>query len=271
MMRAGHSQGPRVIGLEYHDVVGADEEASGFPGEAANSYKLSATRFADHLKALAQRGSAVGPVSSVHATMDKPLVLLTFDDGGLSAAHETRELLGVHGFPGHFFVTTGRIGTPGFCGATELRRLADLGHVIGSHSVSHPTRMSILSRAALEREWRESRETLEDILGRPVDTASVPGGYYARHVAEAAADVGVRFLFTSEPVTALEEVQGCLVIGRYTLRRWSTSAQVVQLTGASGLARLLEKLRWDTKKIVKRVAGRPYLALREGWFNRSAG
>jgi hypothetical protein len=47
-------------------------------------------------------------------------VFLTFDDGGASALHPTADLLERRGWSGHFFVTTRRIGTPGFLDFWQL-------------------------------------------------------------------------------------------------------------------------------------------------------
>src|SRR6185437_9067657 len=44
----------RAIGLEYHDVItGEDFDASGFPGAAAASYKLTVPSFDAHMRAIA--------------------------------------------------------------------------------------------------------------------------------------------------------------------------------------------------------------------------
>src|SRR5690606_37803203 len=107
--------------------------------------------------------------------------------------------------------------------------LHQAGHVIGSHSRSHPLRFAELSPQAMRAEWSESRMVLEDMLGAEVRTASIPGGQYSRAAAEAAAEAGYRFLFTSEPVMRTHMVAGCRVIGRFTLRSSSTADAVESL------------------------------------------
>ena len=71
----------------------------------------------------------------------------------------------------------------------------------------------------MRREWSDSRDALEDLLGHPVTVASVPGGYFSAAVANAAADAGLRVLFTSEPTTKVSSHEDCTVIGRFTIRR----------------------------------------------------
>src|SRR4051812_23698238 len=157
----------RAHSIMYHDVVeNGDFESSGFPGEGAHVYKLRRQDFERHLDAIAA------------ATKDP--VLLTFDDGGVSFHTPIASLLEQRGWRGHFFVTTDRIGTPGFLTEQQLRDLHARGHVIGSHSCSHPTRMAALTRSDLDGEWRQSVARLSQILSSEITTASVPGGYYSR-------------------------------------------------------------------------------------------
>jgi peptidoglycan/xylan/chitin deacetylase (PgdA/CDA1 family) len=259
--------------LEYHDIVdGSDFEASGFGGASAASYKLGRATFAAHLDAIAARGARVGRVDAVgggEARGAAP-VLLTFDDGGAGALSAAAPSLERHGWPGHFFVTTGRIGTAGFLDAAGIRALDAAGHVIGSHSCTHPIRFAALSRAEMLREWRESVAALGETLGRPVDVASVPGGYFSAAVAETAAEAGIRLLFTSEPVSRVGEIAGCRIFGRYTLRRASSPAEAAALAAGRPAARARQWLGWNAKKVAKRLGGRAYLALRERIFERGA-
>ena len=77
----------------------------------------------------------------------RPRVALTFDDGGASAL-DIAGMLERRGWRGHFFVTTSRIGEPGFVGPDAVRELAERGHDVGSHSHTHPTYMGNLDRDA---------------------------------------------------------------------------------------------------------------------------
>ena len=99
---------------------------------------------------------------------------------------------------GYCFVTTSCIGQRGFLNPSQIRELAGRGHIIGSHSVSHPARFSLLTPDAMRAEWRDSRKALEDILGGRVVTASVPGGYFSQEVAQTAAECGFCGLITLE-------------------------------------------------------------------------
>src|SRR5437763_1968838 len=156
----------RAHSIMYHDVVeNGDFESSGFPGEGAHVYKLRREDFVRHLDAIAAASAQVTTVRDLHGSpLQHSPVLLTFDDGGVSFHHPIADLLEGRGWRGHFFITTDRIGTPGFLSVRELRDLYRRGHVIGSHSCSHPTRMAALPRASLDGEWRQSVAKLSALL-----------------------------------------------------------------------------------------------------------
>lgn len=245
----------------YHDVL-LPGLASGREGAGPDRYKLSSAAFADHLAALAAR------VERPPAASDDPSALgaeggwsLTFDDGGASAV-DIAQTLSARGWRGYFFVTSGTIGTRGFVDEDGVRELARLGHVVGSHSATHPARMSSLSADALLEEWRTSVEVLSDILGRPVRTASVPGGFYSRAVASTAARAGIATLFTSAPSRAVDEVAGCLVVGRYVVQRDTTAESAARAAAGSPGTWLRQYAGWSARRPLKALGGERYLQLR---------
>ena len=251
--------------LSYHDIAArAQRDEVGFPGPLAARYKLEPDLFEAHLDALRATGLAL---AADGIARDQPQVLLTFDDGG-SSALLIANALERRGWRGHFFVTTGRIASPGFLDDEQVRELASRGHVVGSHSDSHPTYMGRLSRSELDREWRVSREVLGELLGAAPASASVPGGFLSREVIAAAASAGYERLFTSEP-TARVRRAGLEVRGRYTI--WSSTPPRVAAAYASGrplpCARLW--LEWNAKKLAKTASPAAYQALRRVRARRS--
>jgi peptidoglycan/xylan/chitin deacetylase (PgdA/CDA1 family) len=251
----------RLGALEYHDIVSGSPDASGFPGPSAASYKMDRSRFAEHLAHLASARPVVLSTDG-HGVPAQDAVLVTFDDGGVDALRVAAPLLESHGMRGIFFMTTGMIGKPGFLDRHQLRELAQRGHAIGSHSVTHPPRFSALAREAMQREWRESRTVLEEILEADVRLASVPGGYHSAEVEATAAEAGFCWLFTSEPSARVSVTDGCAVVGRFTLRRGSSAAQALAFATGRGNARRVAAAVWTGKKLLKRAAGPAYLRVR---------
>lgn len=244
--------------LMYHDIAAlAEREQVGFPGPLAARYKLTPEDFEAHLEAIAATGLRVG---TIDAGERPPEVAITFDDGGASAPLAAAALER-RGWRGQFFVTSGRVGTPGFLAPAQLSELHGRGHLIGSHSHSHPTYMGKLTRAELDEEWRLSRERLGELLGAPVRTASVPGGYLSSEVIAAAAAAGYELLFTSEP-TARVAHRGIEVRGRYTI--WDSTPAGTAAAYAQGDLRACGRLwlEWNAKKLAKRASPAAYQALR---------
>lgn len=252
--------------LLYHDVVdGSDWESSGFTGPGTAKYKMNRIEFEAHLAAIAAARDT--PPLSAHelgnAGVEALPFLLTFDDGGESAATRIAGMLEKYGWRGHFFITAGQIGKKGFVNPEQIRSLRKMGHIVGSHSFSHPTRMSNCSRGDLIEEWTRSLKILSDILGEPVDTASVPGGYYSTRVGETASASGIRVLFNSEPTTNIHRADECLVVGRYNISRGTPGSLSADLVSLRSQQRSRQWLFWNLKKVAKKVAGRPYLAARQ--------
>lgn len=246
-----------TFALIYHDVVPADDpDSAGFPGPLAARYKLDPAHFARHLDAIEAAGVSVGLAG------EGPDCSFTFDDGGASAMLAA-EMLEERGWRGHFFVTSARIGTPGFLTAGEVRALRDKGHGVGSHSHTHPTYMGKLDRAQIAEEWRLSRDALAEVLGAPPETCSVPGGFLTRRVIEEAAEAGYSLLMTSEPRARTERRGDLVVFGRYTI--WSTTSPAQAAGYARGAfgARARLAVEWNAKRVIKTIAPGGYMVLRK--------
>lgn len=255
----------KAISLLYHDVVMPGHfDSSGFTGGDADIYKFARPEFERHLEAIAQapRRGEVTVVNSVPGKVASGSLLLTFDDGGVTAM-SIAALLESYGWRGHFFITTDYIGKPAFLSKDQIRELYARGHVVGSHSCSHPARMSRCPPEQLQREWLESTRALTEILGATSTVASVPGGYYARRVAIAAAAAGIEVLFNSEPTTRIKQVAGCRVFGRYSIRQGVSANTVGTIASGNWPPRVRQYLYWNSKKIAKRLGGSYYLTLRK--------
>ena len=259
----------RALSLEYHDVV--DEhgfDASGFPGAGPASYKLTGAEFDRHLDAIGRivrRSPSRAPDWLDDDCRGRPL-FLTFDDGGLASYTHTADALERHGWRGHFFVTAKYIGAPAFLSGGQIRELSRRGHVIGSHSYSHPMRMGACTRDEILDEWVCSVGMLTDTLGEPVVTASVPGGYYTPAVAEASAQAGLKLLFTSAPTTRGWTVDGCRVVGRYTMRRWSRPQTAAALADGRVAPRTAQWLLYRSLHALRTLTGDHYTRLRQRYW-----
>lgn len=264
----------KITSLCYHDVTGlASMEASGFPGAAMSTYKLDTATFHLHLAAL-NRCPRVRPASARDLGDGIPGAripcLLTFDDGGVSAHDVIAPMLEKFGWTGHFFVITGRIGEPGFLSAEQIRSLRRRGHVIGTHTSSHRGRMSSWTSGRLEAEWASSARTLSCVLDEPVETASVPSGFYSRRVAEAASRAGIRMLFTLEPSVSVRRVDECLVLGRFLMKRGTSAPRAARLAAGDLVPRFEQWLLWKLKQTAKSSLRGGYSRARETYLSWQA-
>jgi peptidoglycan/xylan/chitin deacetylase (PgdA/CDA1 family) len=251
----------KAIALGYHDVIAAaDIQHSPLPNTRLR-YALDLDNFRAHLDSILKRTSRIA-LADDRGDWGALPIFLTFDDGAECALSIIADELEERTWRGQFLITTNWIGRTGFLSKLQIRQLHERGHGIGSHSCSHPPRMSKLSTDDLRSEWEESCAVLEDIVGDSIHTASVPDGYYSERVAGAASDAGIRTLFTSEPTMSCFGVNGCLVIGRYFLKRHSSAQFAGELIARNPWPRRKMAIAWQLKKPVKFVAGAAYLKMR---------
>jgi peptidoglycan/xylan/chitin deacetylase (PgdA/CDA1 family) len=261
----------RTSALMYHDVVRADRGPSGFPGAGPARYALGWDEFVAHLDLIHETvGAPPVLVERLPAPDRRSAWVLTFDDGGASAT-DVGEELARRGWQGYFLVTAGLVGTEGFLEAAAVRELDRLGHVVGSHSVTHPDRMGALAFEEILREWRESCDVLADLVGKPTRAASVPGGYYRRRVAVAAARAGIVTLFNSEPVRTVRSVDGCLVVGRYGVRDATAAREAAAAAAGEPSAWRRQYVGWNLRKPVKVLGGERYERARRALLASRSG
>lgn len=162
-----------LIALMYHEVTD-DPAKTGFQRASARIYKHRVHEFQMNLDQITCNG--VRPERIDRLGEGERHLLLTFDDGGRSAL-TAADILESRGSTGHFFVVTGLLDTPHFLSKAGVRDLHARGHLVGSHSHTHPDVFRRLTPAQMDDEWRRSRAILEDVIGAPVVAASIPGGH----------------------------------------------------------------------------------------------
>lgn len=127
---------------------------------------------------------------------EKP-ILLTFDDAYRDLATFGLPLLRKYGFTGTVFVVTDQIGGTNawdlclgvseqpLMSANEIRTWAEQGIEFGAHTRTHAD-LTRCTPEQIAEEMRGSRQSLEELLGRPVTSFAYPYGYYTEQVAEIA-------------------------------------------------------------------------------------
>ncbi len=235
---------PTIAGFGYHEITD-EPSGSGFQRPGAAPYKLTPQAFAEHLAQMVASDVRPTRVTDIDFTRPGRFLVLTFDDGGKSAVYAGDELCR-RGWTGHFFLVSSLIGRRTFVAASDIRYLASCGHIVGTHSHTHPDIFPDLAPDRMLEEWRTSGDAIGAILGAPCLTASVPGGDISRQVLESAAAAGVRYLFTSEPWLSPRAMNGCWVLGRFSPKVGTSAARIRELAQFRG---------WTSALVVRRLKG----------------
>lgn len=105
---------------------------------------------------------------------DIPVVVFTFDDGGLEHYEDAAPILEKYGFRGTFNVVASTIGLTGTLRAymtwSQCRNLARRGHAIENHTMTHPN-LRELAEAGKTDELRREIVEARDIITKEVGIA----------------------------------------------------------------------------------------------------
>lgn len=227
------------ISLMFHDIV-TKGLISGFQNESAFQYKVDKDAFEEIAKNLSPTRTQ-----------------FTFDDGGLSFLTIAAPILEKYGHRGVFFVATDYISTPGFLSVEQVKELDKRGHIVGSHSCSHPHNMAVLQEDAISKEWKESKTKLEEILGHTMEYASIPNGYSSKTVVTKAREAGIKYLYTSTPIDRVKNVKGISLIGRYVIHDKMSTQEVTNIVESRN-KRIKKYAKWLVIESIKFVLGNQY-------------
>jgi peptidoglycan/xylan/chitin deacetylase (PgdA/CDA1 family) len=136
----------------------------------------------------------------------------------------------------------------------EVRDLAGLGVVFGSHGTSHRD-LTSCTTSELEQELANSRKALQDLTGQDVDRISYPFGRCDRRVIDEAQRAGYRFGYTMRFPLTNDQL---LTLGRVPVYAFDTLWSVGRKL-EPGFIQQIERLKTDT---VNRLSGGTI------WLNR---
>jgi peptidoglycan/xylan/chitin deacetylase (PgdA/CDA1 family) len=169
----------------------------GIDTDSADRWTLSPALFAEHMDWLAEHDylpitiSALVAARAANLTLRPRTVAITFDDGLRDFAIGAFPILQRHRFPATLYVVTGYVGkSSGWSRSlgerdrpmlnwSELSAVAECGVECGAHTHSHP-QLDIISPVAAFAEIRRSKTSLEDHLGRKIESFAYPHGYASR-------------------------------------------------------------------------------------------
>lgn len=171
---------------------------------------VSPSQFEAEVRFLVQHGYHGATFhDAVTAPLGRRTVAITFDDGFCSVAERAFPILARYELPATIFVVTDFVGGTAplaWSGIDrwregrfrselapvswpQLRRLADAGWEIGSHTCTHP-RLTECKEDQLVRELRDSKERCEQELGIACRSLAYPYGDVDFRVERAASEIG---------------------------------------------------------------------------------
>lgn len=121
---------------------------------------------------------------------------ITFDDGYVETCTIAWPLLRRYEFPAMVFAATAEVGLPGFATWAQLREMAQDGLTVGSHTIHH-TYVPRAARQMLQQEFQESKQRLEQELGRMIRYLSYPVGGFTAEAQQLAREAGYAAAFTT--------------------------------------------------------------------------
>src|SRR6267143_1024418 len=112
-----------------------------------------------------------------HSGLPSRPIVLTFDDGYADFFTTAVPILQSHGFTATSFVISGRLGWAGFMTPNQVVAADSMGFTIGAHTVDH---VALAAQAPARATWemKQSKLTLEELLGHPVLDFAYPYGSF---------------------------------------------------------------------------------------------
>lgn len=230
-----------------------------YPDTHSPKYTTRLAMFREHLSALIDAGFNLCGFrdleESLRAGKELPdkTCALTFDDGHRSSL-DLADVAMERGVTGTFFLTADYCrNRPDFLRAEEIRLLAGEGFDFGTHGVTHRP-LNSLPQNEMKRELSESKSWLEDVLGQPVATMSLPAGQGGHQVFTEAFRQGYRLIGSSRECGNAVLRPPCIV-NRMVVLSGHSARDVVEIAAARPAYVWKRQLRaaaiWLPKKILR--------------------
>ena len=172
----------RIPILMYHSISDGEENAF-HPYYHINT---SPAVFKEHMRYLSENDYSVADLDDLKMCFEtnnkltEKYALITFDDGYCDFHTEAFPVLQEYGFSATVFLPTDFIANAkkklrgkDHLNWSQVIELANKGIRFGSHTVTHPELSSLINED-VEYELKQSKKTIEDKLGKSIDTFSYP-------------------------------------------------------------------------------------------------
>ncbi len=177
-------------------------------------------------------------------------VAVTFDDGCESDLIAAVPVLKEAGCSATFYVTVGFLGQRGYMNRTQLRELSTSGFEVGCHSMTHAY-LTDLDDRGLQREIGQAKAQLEEMLGKPVEHFSCPGGRCDPRVIQVARRAGYRSVANSRIQANMPKTDS-FALGRIAILRQTRLPTFQEICRGEGFwkVQLRDRLRNAAKQVL---------------------
>jgi peptidoglycan/xylan/chitin deacetylase (PgdA/CDA1 family) len=258
---------PKTLFLMYHELELPNRNLC----DSSNGYiryVLQMIDFYEHMSYLNQQGFLGSTVSDClnFSNSNNKQIAITFDDGCETDLIGAAPILKEFNFKATFFVVAGFLGKPGYLTPSQLQELSNAGFEIGSHSMTHRY-LSDLNNTELYFEINQSKNHLEQLIGKSINHFSCPGGRWSHTAAQIAMDCGYLSLSTSQ-IGVITKNSPLFSLSRFPIMRQTTQKDLEQICHCRGIA--LRQARENVFSVAKTLLGNSlYEKVRSKLLNHS--
>ena len=170
---------PQVPILCYHQI----RNWTSSDGKVGKDYIVPTAEFKSQMKMLADSGyNTILPDQLYNylafgAKLPKKPIMLTFDDTKLDQWTVAVPELKKYGFKAVFFIMTVSLGRANYLSRDQVKKMSDMGHVIGSHTYDHQN-----VKKYQGEDWvtqiEKPTKTLQEVTGKDIKYFAYPFGLW---------------------------------------------------------------------------------------------
>jgi peptidoglycan/xylan/chitin deacetylase (PgdA/CDA1 family) len=174
-------------------------------------------------------------------------VVVTFDDANQSDYEIALPALKARNMTGKIFVLVERLDRDGYLSTKQLCTMVSAGLSIGSHGISHRP-WTRLNDSDLRKELFDSKNRLEQALGKQVIEAACPFGMYNRRVLRACCKAGYKRVYTTDELPAKVE---SWIRPRYSILRTHDLCQVGEIVNhiPKGFRKIWDSFKHELRRL----------------------
>ncbi len=200
----------------------------------ANNY--SPRRFENLLKYITENDYSFISIDEIGGELKEKSILITFDDGYAHLYKYLPQFIQKYNFKPLIFIPTNQIGKSNswdyshifqscpHLNEEQIKKLAGVGVDFGSHS-HHHVDLTSLTFNQLKMELKQSKDILENVIGKEVNSISYPFGRFNKHVIGESRKAGYQHGFTMKfPY----DTDTSLTLGRFPIYGFDTLFSIRQ-------------------------------------------